>query len=51
MSALFGDFDQFSAEKIAIFCENQCYDEFFAKSSSILGQKRHFFSPFLGKNI
>jgi hypothetical protein len=51
MITIFSDFSIFSVEKIAVFLENQCKRHFFAQTSSILNQNRHFFAEFLGENI
>jgi hypothetical protein len=36
MTTIFGDFGQFSVEKMAIFLENQCYDHFLYKVAQYL---------------
>jgi hypothetical protein len=47
MITIFCKFRQFSAKKIGVSIKNQCYDKFFAKTSSSLSQKRHFWPHFL----
>jgi hypothetical protein len=51
MVNVFCDFCQFSAKKFGGFLKSQCYDNFFAKYSSSLSQKRHFFVKVFGENI
>jgi hypothetical protein len=47
MIAVFSDFLQFSAEKIGVYLEKQCYDQSLAKTSTILGKKpTNFFDKF-----
>jgi hypothetical protein len=47
----FCDLYQFSAKKLASFSKNQCYDQYFSKTSSSLSKKRQYFLQFFGENI
>jgi hypothetical protein len=51
MITIFCDFRQFSAKKLAFFSKTNVMITIFAKTSSILNQKRHFFANFFGENI
>jgi hypothetical protein len=51
MITIFGNFFQFSAEKIGVFLKYQCYDQLFFKFSFVLSQKRQVFAQFFGENI
>jgi hypothetical protein len=43
MITIFGDFFQFSAEKIGVFLKYQCYDQIILKFGFVLSKKRQFF--------
>jgi hypothetical protein len=52
MITMFGDFCQFSAQKIGVFSKKQCYVNIFAKTGSIFESKTPIFSPnIFGENI
>jgi hypothetical protein len=51
MITIFCDFRQFSAKKIGVFFNNQCYAQFFHNLSFVLSQKCQFFADFFGKNV
>jgi hypothetical protein len=51
MIKIFCNFGNFSAQKIGVFLENQCYDQNFASFSFVFSQKRHFFAEIFGENI
>jgi hypothetical protein len=46
MIAIFRDFCQFYGDKNGVFLKNQCYVDFFAKTSSSLGKQRQFFRQY-----
>jgi hypothetical protein len=51
MIAIFCDFRQFSAEKMAFFSKKQCYDQSVSKTSSNWRKKRQFLLNFFNCNI
>jgi hypothetical protein len=51
MVKIFGDFCQFSAEKVEFFLKNQYYDQIFVQFSFILSQKGHFLDDNVSKII
>jgi hypothetical protein len=50
-SHFFGDFRQISAEKLAFFFKNQCYDPNLSQTGSILYKSANFFAKFFDENI
>jgi hypothetical protein len=43
MITIFGDFCQFSAKKLGVFPQNQCYNQILGKTCCSLSKKRQYF--------